>query len=355
MSTFVGNKIKVSIFGQSHSKAIGVNIEGLPAGIFLDEKILMHFLNRRRPKLKTDTARIEEDKIEIISGIVNQHTCGTAFCAIIKNKEYISSDYEELFSIPRPSHCDYPAYVKYGKYHDFVGGGHFSGRLTAALCIAGGFFLQILNRKGIHIAAHIASIGKIKDELYHAVNPETQMKNLSKAPITVINHDIIGNINSEIESYMKNGDSIGGSIECAVTGLPVGSGAAMFDSLESRISQLVFSIPAVKAIEFGVGFASSSMSGKVYNDAYRIEDKKVVTKTNHCGGITGGLSNGMPVIFRAAFKPTPSIPIPQESIDLNLMKNTVISVKGRHDACIVPRAVPVIEAAAAIACYDLLD
>lgn len=354
MSTYVGNKIKVSIFGQSHSKAIGVNIEGLPAGIFLDEEKLIHFLNRRKPQLKSSTTRIEEDRIEILSGIVNQHTCGTAFCAIIKNKAQISSDYDDLFSIPRPGHCDYPAYVKYGRYHDFSGGGHFSGRLTAALCIAGGFFLQILDRQGIHIAAHIANIGNIRDELYHATNPESQIKSLSKAPFTVINHDIIEKINSEIEGYAKKGDSIGGSVECAVTGLPAGIGDTMFDSLESRISQLVFSVPAVKAIEFGSGFISSSMSGKAYNDCYRIEHNKVITKTNHCGGIAGGLSNGMPIIFRAAFKPTPSIRLPQESIDLNLMKNTVVSVKGRHDSCIVPRAVPVIEAATAIACYDAL-
>lgn len=355
MSTYIGNKIKLSIFGQSHSKAIGVCIDGIPAGIPIDMDFLNHFLDRRCPKLKSSTSRIESDTIELLSGVVDNHSCGTAFCAIINNKEQKSSEYTSLFHTPRPSHCDYPAYIKYGKYHDFAGGGHFSGRLTAALCLAGGIFIPILNKMGIAIAAHISNIGSVYDKRFNPVTPGEEMQNLSPAPITVINHTIINEINAEINNYAKNGNSIGGSIECAVTGLPVGAGSTMFDSFESRISQIVFAIPAVKGIEFGNGFLCSKMSGSDYNDCYKIENENISTKTNHCGGILGGLSNAMPLIFRAAFKPTPSITIPQDTINMETKENTTITIKGRHDACIVPRAVPVVEAAAAIACYDLIE
>lgn len=355
MSTYIGNKLKISIFGQSHSKAIGVCIEGIPAGTPIDMDFLNHFLDRRSSKLKTSTKRIESDKIEVLSGVVDNHSCGTAFCAIIKNKEQKSSDYENFLHTPRPSHCDYPAYIKYGKYHDFAGGGHFSGRLTAAICLAGGIFIQLLNKMGIAVAAHIYNIGSICDKAFNSLNPTNEIQNLSPAPVTVINHSIINEITDEIDRYAKDGNSIGGSIECAVTGLPVGTGSTMFDSLESRISQIIFSIPAVKGIEFGNGFLCSKMSGFDYNDSYQIENRIISTKTNNSGGIVGGLSNSMPLIFRAAFKPTPSIAIPQDTVNLTTKENTSITVKGRHDACIVPRAVPVVEAAAAIACYDLIE
>lgn len=355
MSTYIGNKIKISIFGQSHSKAIGVNIEGLPSGFPVSVDLITAFLKRRAPKLKTDTARREEDEVEILSGLVDGHTCGTAFCSIIRNKEQIGSDYNHLEFTPRPSHCDYPAFIKYGKFHDFRGGGHFSGRLTAALCLAGSLFIQILRERKIRIAAHISNIGEIEDQAFDPLDPNPQIETLSDAPITLIDHSMIRPMICEIEKYAESGNSIGGSIECAVTGLPAGCGSTMFDSLESRIAQIVFSIPAVKAIEFGKGFSCSKMSGFEYNDFYMIKNGKVVTKTNHSGGIAGGLSTSMPLIFKAALKPTPSIALTQETVNLEQMKNTALSIKGRHDSCIVPRAVPVMEAAAAIACYDLID
>lgn len=355
MSSYIGNKIKITIFGQSHSDAVGTVIEGLPSGILVDKNKLEDFLKRRAPKLDTDTGRKEEDEIEILSGTVGSYTCGTAFCAIIKNTNRNQADYQTLKKQLRPGHCDYPAYARFGCYHDFSGGGHFSGRLTAALCIAGGLFLQILKERGIEISAHIANIGSVSDKLFHPVHPSSQMKHLQESRFPVIQPSVEDKMLNEMNHYRSLGDSIGGSIECALTGIPAGSGSVMFDSLESRISQLAFAVPAVKAIEFGQGVASSKMTGSEYNDPYYIENNEISTLTNHCGGILGGLSTGMPLLFRVFFKPVPSIFTAQKTVDLSTMQNTELCIKGRHDTCIVPRAVPIIESVAAIACYDLCD
>lgn len=354
MSFYNGKKIQLSIFGQSHSAAIGMSIDGLPSGVFIDLEQLHTFLKRRAPKLPTDTSRIEPDDIEVLSGIVDGYSCGTAISMIIYNRHQRSSDYDSLDARPRPGHCDYPAYAKYGKYHDFRGGGHFSGRLTAALCLAGGICIQLLQRQGIKLAAHIYNIGEVYDLPFDELNPDSQIELISLNDRALINDNISGDIDAEIRKYALSGDSVGGSVECAITGLPAGTGYTMFDSLESRISQCLFAVPAVKAVEFGIGFGCTSISGSAYNDEYYIDGNKISAYSNRSGGINGGLSNGMPLIFRTAVRPTPSIAAIQRTVDLSAMQNTEISIKGRHDCCIVPRIVPCIEAAAAIACYDAL-
>lgn len=325
MASVYGNNIRVSIFGQSHSEAIGVTIDGIPAGIFIDFDKLQAFLDKRAPgKSKYATKRKEADKVEVISGICDNITCGAPLTALIRNTNQHSKDYDELKDCPRPGHADFTAHIKYGGYEDLRGGGHFSGRLTAPLCIAGGICKQILEQKGIIIQAKIEEIGGKKEDFY-----------------------------KEIEEAMENMDSVGGVISCVATGLPVGIGEPMFDGVENRIAQAVFAIPAVKGIEFGGGFDSARIRGSENNDEFYIQDGKILTKTNYHGGILGGISSGMPVTFRVAIKPTPSIAKEQNSISYSEQLNRKLSIQGRHDPCIVPRAVPCIEAAAAIAIYDL--
>jgi len=325
MSSQYGKKLKISIFGQSHSEAIGVNIDGLPAGITLDMDELLSFLRRRAPgQSELSTKRVEDDIPEILCGLVNGVTCGAPFTAIIRNTDIRSADYSEIRDIPRPSHADYAAFIKYGGFHDTAGGGHFSGRLTAPLCIAGGICLQILRGHGVNISAHILRIGGAEGEAMRL----------------------------KILEAKEKGDSVGGVIECTISGLPAGLGEPMFDGIENRIAAIVFGIPAVKGIEFGSGFAGSELLGSENNDAFYMEGNEVKTRTNNSGGILGGITNGMPIVFRVAFKPTPSIGLEQESVSLSRKENAVLKVKGRHDPCIVPRAVPCVEAAAAIALFD---
>ena len=325
MSSQYGKKLKISIFGQSHSEAIGVNIDGLPAGITLDMDELLSFLRRRAPgQSELSTKRVEDDIPEILCGLVNGITCGAPLTAIIRNTDIRSADYSEIRDIPRPSHADYAAFIKYGGFHDTAGGGHFSGRLTAPLCIAGGICLQILRGHGVNISAHILRIGGAEGEAMRL----------------------------KILEAKEKGDSVGGVIECTISGLPAGLGEPMFDGIENRIAAIVFGIPAVKGIEFGSGFAGSELLGSENNDAFYMEGNEVKTRTNNSGGILGGITNGMPIVFRVAFKPTPSIGLEQESVSLSRKENAVLKVKGRHDPCIVPRAVPCVEAAAAIALFD---
>ncbi len=325
MASIYGNNIKISIFGQSHSEAIGVTIDGLPAGITIDFDQLQNFLDRRAPgKSRYATKRKEADKVEVLSGVVGDVTCGAPLTAIIRNNDCHSKDYSELKDCPRPGHADFTAHMKYGAHEDVRGGGHFSGRLTAPLCIAGGICKQILEQKEILIRAEIEEIGGKKENFYE-----------------------------EIESAMKDMDSVGGIISCVATGLPVGIGDPMFDGIENRISQAVFAIPAVKGIEFGSGFDAARVRGSKNNDEFYIQDGKVVTKTNYHGGILGGISSGMPVTFKVAIKPTPSIAQEQDSISYSEQTERKLSIHGRHDPCIVPRAIPCVEAAAAIALYDL--
>lgn len=354
MGSFYGENIKVSIFGQSHSSAIGVVIDGLPAGIPIDESFIKDFLKRRSPASNPlGTKRKEADSFEILSGVYDGHLCGAPFCAIIKNTDVRQSDYKELFNTPRPSHADFTARVKYKGFEDKTGGGHFSGRLTAPLCIAGAVCMEILALSNIYIGAHIERIGDIWDSRFDPVFVSKEdFDNAQDGEICVINKAAGKEMKRLVNSVREDGDSIGGAIECAVIGLPVGVGEPMFYGLENKISSAVFAVPAVKGIEFGSGFHSINMLGSEHNDSFIIKDGEIKTETNNHGGILGGLSSGMPIIFRAAVKPTSSISKIQSTVDIEKMEQTEISIKGRHDACIAVRAVPCIEAAAAIAVCD---
>lgn len=327
MSSTTGENIKISIWGQSHSQAIGVTIDGLPAGIKIDTEKLQSFLDRRAPgQSKYTTPRKEGDKVEFLSGLVNSTTCGAPLCATIKNTNTRSQDYNNIMDTPRPAHADYTAHIKYNGFNDVSGGGHFSGRLTAPLCIAGGICIQILEEMGIKINAHIKSIGKETD-------PEKQLDVIEKARM--------------------NCDSVGGIIECEATNVPVGWGDPMFGGLENKISGVVFGIPAIKGIEFGNGFLCADIFGSENNDEFYIDENgQIKTRTNNHGGILGGISSGMPIVFRVAVKPTPSISKTQNSISLSKNENTKLEINGRHDPCIAIRAVPCVEAACAIALYD---
>lgn len=352
MSSLYGDILKMSIFGQSHGPAIGVTLDGIPAGLPVDLDVLQKFLNRRAPGQNDySTPRKEEDAPEFLSGIVDGYTCGAPIAAIIRNKNTRSGDYSNLKDCPRPGHADYTAQIKYNGFQDVAGGGHFSGRLTAPLCIAGGLCKQWLEIKGIHIGAHIASIAGIEDDSFDPLSPQLDAV-CSDFP--VLNSDKGAQMRTEIAAARADGDSVGGIIECAVTGIPAGFGNPMFGGIEGKMAQIIYGVPAVKGVEFGVGFGCAALRGSQNNDTYYMDNGDVRTATNNCGGILGGITNGMPILFRAALKPTPSISLTQQSISLSRGENCALEVKGRHDPCIVPRAVPVIEAAAAIALFDIL-
>lgn len=354
MSSNYGENLKLSIFGQSHGPGIGMTLDGIPAGLSVDLDALQVFLNRRAPGQNShSTPRKEADAPEILSGIIDGHTCGAPIAALIRNTNTRSGDYDNLKDCPRPGHADFTAQIKYGGWQDAAGGGHFSGRLTAPLCIAGGLCKQWLEEMGIQISAHIQSIAGVTDgpAALDWCNPA--LETISK-DFPVVNPEAGEKMCAAIADAKANGDSVGGVIQCFVTGLPAGIGEPMFGGVESRISQIIYGVPAVKGVEFGSGFAASVHSGKENNDDFIIQAGKVRTATNHCGGILGGITNGMPLVFRVAIKPTPSISMEQQSISLSKMENTSLVVQGRHDPCIVPRAVPVIEAATAIAIFDMI-
>lgn len=352
MSSTYGENLKLSIFGQSHGPAIGMTLDGIPAGLPVDVEKLQTFLNRRAPGQNDwSTPRKEEDRPEFLAGLLDGYTCGAPIAAVIHNKNTRSGDYANLKDCPRPGHADYTAQVKYGGFQDAAGGGHFSGRLTAPLCIAGGLCKQWLEEMGIRIGAHILAIGECGDRYFEPTDPEIESV---PADFPVLDSDSGKAMQELIAQARAAGDSVGGIIECAVTGLPAGIGEPMFGGVESRIAQIVYGIPAVKGAEFGVGFEYACLPGSQSNDNFEIIDGKIVTQTNHAGGILGGITNGMPLIFSVAMKATPSIAAPQQSISLSRMENATLEIKGRHDPCIVPRAVPVIEAAAAIAIYDMI-
>ena len=353
MSSTYGENLKLSIFGQSHGQGIGITLDGIPAGLPVDLEKLQQFLNRRAPGQNDwSTPRKEEDRPEFLAGLLDGYTCGAPIAAVIYNKNTRSKDYSNLHDIPRPGHADYTAQVKYGGFQDVAGGGHFSGRLTAPLCIAGGLCKQWLEQMGIQIRAYITMIGGMYGETLDEVTPNFDLIQPDFPVVENENNLVAESMKRRIDECRKEGDSIGGEIECVVTGLPVGLGDPMFGGMESRIAQIVYGVPAVKMVEFGYGMAFAYDPGSECNDAYTVEDGVIKTLTNHNGGILGGITNGMPLIFRACIKPTPSISRPQQSISLSRMENTTLEIKGRHDPCIVPRAVPVIEAAAAIAVYD---
>lgn len=354
MSSSFGSKIKIQIFGQSHSELLGVVIDGLRAGYDLDIQGINAFLQRRRGgQNHFSTKRTEDDIPRIISGIVDGKTCGAPLCAVFENTDVSSADYEEFRFIPRPSHADYNAFVKHGGANDIRGGGHFSGRLTLPLCFAGAVCAQLLSGRRIYVGAHIGQIAGIHDTPYDPVN--ISVRDITYAGFPVNDAAVGEKMIEMMTDTAEAGDSIGGIIECAVIGLPQGVGEPMFEGLENRISAAAFAVPAVRGIEFGAGFAAAELKGSEHNDEYRIKDGGIKHKTNHAGGVLGGLSTGMPLIFRVAVKPTPSIFKEQDSVDMKTMKDVKLQIKGRHDSCIVPRAVPCIEAAAAIAIMDLLE
>ena len=352
MSSTYGENLKLSIFGQSHGPAIGMTLDGIPAGLPVNLEELQAFLNRRAPGQNDwSTPRKEEDCPEFLAGLMDGYTCGAPIAAVIHNHNTRSGDYAHLKDIPRPGHAGYTAQIKYGGYQDAAGGGHFSGRLTAPLCIAGGLCKQWLADMGISIGAHILAVGEIGDMYFDPMDPEIESVQSS---FPVLDPEAGASMQELIAQAKQAGDSVGGIIECAITGLPAGIGEPMFGGIESKIAQIVYGIPAVKGIEFGIGFDCACVPGSQSNDDFAIMDGQIVTQTNNSGGILGGISNGMPVIFTTAIKATPSIACKQQSVSLSKMETTPLEVKGRHDPCIVPRAVPVIEAAAAIAIYDLI-
>lgn len=351
MSATFGNRIKITLFGQSHAPAIGAIVDGLPAGMKIDEEKLQVFMDRRRAKSNLATKRHEADKVVFKSGVVDGVTCGAPVCLIIENKDTRSADYSDVQAVMRPSHSDFAAFVKYAGHNDVRGGGQFSGRLTAAMCAAGFLCLEVLKSKDIEVVSHISRIGDVQDVPLDDLNADRELNarlNASDFPVTDEEKKQL--MTALILSKKQQGDSVGGEIECAVYNLPAGLGSDFFGGLEALIASAVFSIPAVKGLEFGAGFEFSKMLGSEANDCFAFDDEgKVVTTTNNCGGILGGISNAMPLIFKAAFKPTPSIALPQKSINVLEKTQEELVVKGRHDPCIVPRAAAVVEAAVAIA------
>ncbi len=356
MSSTFGNKVKISVFGESHGNGIGVVIDGLPAGFKVNMDAVLAQMARRAPgRDKTATPRKEKDLPKILSGMLEDTLTGAPLCAVIENTNTRSGDYGNLMTCPRPGHSDYTAYVKYNASNDVRGGGHFSGRITAPLVFAGAVCRQLLAAQGVRVAAHIYSIGNVHDKPFDPVHIDgALMERLSLSSFALIDRGAEEPMRAEVEDARMQLDSVGGVIECAVTGVPAGFGGPMFDGVEGVIAQALFGIPAVKGVEFGAGFASAAMRGSQNNDPFRVEDGKVVTSTNNCGGILGGITDGMPLVFRAAVKPTPSIGQVQQSVDLQTMQNTELTVNGRHDPCIVPRAVPVVEAMTAIALMNIL-
>ncbi len=356
MASSIGTAIRISVFGQSHSAGIGVIMEGIPAGKRIDVERLQEFLGRRSPGgALWSTPREEPDVPEFLGGLVEGVTCGAPLAAVIRNTNTCSSDYVRLRRVPRPGHADLVAHLKYGGAQDVAGGGHFSGRLTASICVAGGVALQLLDQEGVAVGAHIARIAGIDDARFDPldVTPE-ELGALASKAFPVID-DVAGTSMIEaIAHARKECDSVGGVVECAAVGMPAGVGEPMFDGVDNAIARIIFGIPAVKGIEFGAGFAASDSRGSQNNDPYRMKDGRPVPITNNAGGILGGITSGAPVIFRVAFKPTPSIAFAQKSVDLREGCDTELSVCGRHDPCIVVRAVPVVEAACALALYDLL-
>lgn len=353
MSSMTGNKIKISVFGQSHSEGIGVVIDSLPAGKKIDLEKVYQFMERRAPgRSILSTQRKEADKPEILSGLVNGVTCGVPLCAVIRNTNTRSADYNNIADTPRPSHADFSGFMRYNGFNDVAGGGHFSGRLTAPLCFAGAVCMQVLEEMGIKIQAHILRIKDVSDESFNPVSVAEM--NIGKKPFPVINEKAGEKMRAEIDKARLDCNSVGGIIECAVTGLRAGLGNPMFDGVENMLAKNIFGIPAVKGIEFGNGFGAAGLFGSENNDDFCIENGEIKTVTNNSGGINGGITNGMPIIFRAAFKPTPSIYKEQNSVSIKDKTEKKLKIEGRHDPCIVPRAVPVVEAVTAFTILDLL-
>lgn len=358
MSSMTGERIKLSIFGESHGEAIGCVLDGLPAGETLDMEAIEAQMLRRAPgRDKTATTRQESDTPHILSGILNGRTTGAPLAMVIQNQNQRSGDYENLSRLPRPGHADYTGFVRYGGFNDVRGGGHFSGRLTAPLVFAGAVCRQILGRRGVAVGSHILQIADVQDKRFDPIRVTAgQLETLSALRFPLLEPEKEAPMRQAVEAARLDADSVGGIIEAAACGLPAGLGSPMFGGVENRLAPLLFGIPAVKGVEFGDGFGFAALRGSEANDAYYYdEDGKVATKTNHNGGILGGITSGMPLVVRLAVKPTSSIGKPQQTVDLIKGENAELVVKGRHDPCIVLRAVPVVEAALAIGLLDLLE
>ena len=357
MSSVTGKNVILSIFGESHGEAIGCVIDGLPSGVKLDfDKIYLDMARRAPGKDKTSTPRLEKDIPHIMSGVLDGVTTGAPLAMVIENTNTKSGDYANVLKVPRPSHSDYPAFVKYGGCNDIRGGGHFSGRLTAPLVFAGAIAKQILSEKGIAVGAHIRQIGSVCDTPFDMNNiTEEQLVELSSKTFGVIDSAAEEKMRVEIEKYRLDLNSVGGVIECAAVGIPAGFGGNMFDTVEGRLSHMLFGIPAVKGVQFGLGFGFADSNAKQVNDGYEVKNGEVVLKSNNNGGVLGGITNGAPLVLSVAIKPTPSIAATQDSVDLETMENVKLEIKGRHDPCILPRAVPVVEAAVALGILDIIS
>ncbi|MBR4890992.1 MAG: chorismate synthase [Clostridia bacterium] len=354
MSATYGKIFKITIFGESHSESIGVILDGIPSGLELDMDEILKEMQRRAPgKNSFSTTRAEGDVPEIQSGYFEGKTTGTPLCAIIKNTNTRSKDYAP--DLLRPSHADYSGKVRYNGYNDYRGGGHFSGRLTATLVFAGAIAKQILKDYNVEILSHIKNIGKVYDSKLDYVNPDAnKLRAIKYNTLPLLDETKYESMENEILTAKSEADSVGGSVEIVGLGIPAGVGSPFFDSVESRISQILFSVPAVKSVEFGIGIAFNEMCGSTANDPFILKDGKIATLTNNNGGINGGITNGMPIVVSAGIKPTPSIGKEQNTVNIDEMKEIKMSICGRHDPCIVQRAVPVIESAVAIAILDMI-
>ena len=353
MKNTIGQNVSLTLFGESHGGGIGAVIDGLAAGIDVDESFIEKQLDLRRPVGKISTPRVEKDNFKILSGVFEGKTTGTPICIVIPNENTKSKDYGEIRFKMRPSHADFTANEKYHGFEDYRGGGHFSGRITAGLVAAGAIAIDTLKKKGIIIGSHISRLGGISDREFK--NLEEDINALNQMQFAVLNGEKAEEMQERIIKVRAQGDSVGGVIETAVSGLPAGVGEPWFDSVESMISHAIFSIPAVKGIEFGAGFSIAEMRGSEANDPFRAVEGKIVTETNRNGGINGGITNGMPVIFRTAIKPTPTISKEQNTVDIRDNSNTTLMAHGRHDPCIVHRARVVVDSVTAIVLLDLLS
>lgn len=356
MSSVIGDKIKLSIFGESHGEAIGCVIDGLPAGIKIDMNAVYKDMQRRAPgKDKTATPRLEKDIPHILSGMLDNVTTGAPLAVVIENTNTKSGDYSNLMTVPRPGHSDYPAYVKYDGNNDIRGGGHFSGRLTAPLVFAGSLAKQILSQMGVTIGAHIKQIGSVCDAVSDLNKTDKSLLDtLSSSTFNLIDETKEQAMRDEIEKARLSLDSVGGIIECFAVGLPVGLGGNMFDTVEGKLASILFGVPAVKGVEFGIGFGFADKRASEVNDQYEIKNGRVATLSNNNGGVLGGMTDGAPLSVSVAIKPTPSIAKKQKSVNLLTMENAELEIHGRHDPCIVVRAVPVIECAVALGLLDLM-
>ncbi|MBS7644377.1 chorismate synthase [Candidatus Bathyarchaeota archaeon] len=350
-SNSFGKLFVITSFGESHGKCVGVVVDGCPAGLRLTEADIQAELDKRRPGIgDVTTGRIEEDRVEILSGVFNEHTSGAPICMLIWNRNLDSSFYEQIRYKPRPGHADYPAYIKYGGFNDYRGGGRFSGRITASLVMAGAIAKKLLKQFDVEVVAHAIEIGEVK--LNRKVTITEIRKNVYRNNVRCADLKLAPLMEEQILKAKEAKDSVGGIVECLALNLPVGLGEPFFDSLDADIAKILFDIPAVKGVEFGIGFQAAHLKGSENNDQYIISKGKISLKTNNSGGILGGLSTGMPLIVKAAFKPTPSIGKPQKTVNLQTMKESTLEIEGRYDPCIVPRAVPVVESATAIVLVD---